>query len=248
MVTVKLLAMHRRRANPLGTAVAIQMLIKAKLSGAVLRSHQSCPSKLFSDEHHHACCAGEHPAPSTGIFAVSSSLKNPFARSKSHILQPDKGRQGRRQACAPQRCAPWLVCSSARAVLSGMGMVITVLRANSLASKVLLTLTFTSSRVRPISLMTGITLKGCFMLSWHLRRARDMHTRLEESLPDGCRGLPEIKAARLQGCRTGQRASMTPARCSGNLSSKIPLLQFGLHHACLCPVHTHVTHLLTSPA
>ena len=66
---------------------------------------------------------------------------------------------------------PWLVWISALAVLSGTGTVTTTLRAKSFSLKALFTLTFTSSRVRPSSLITGSTLNGNDMPSWHLCRA-----------------------------------------------------------------------------
>ena len=50
-----------------------------------------------------------------------------------------------------------LVCRSARAVVSGTGMVMTTLSANSCLLKAAFTLAFTSSRVRPSSLISGVT-------------------------------------------------------------------------------------------
>ncbi len=54
----------------------------------------------------------------------------------------------------------------ALAVLSGTGTSTTTLSANSFAPKLDLTVTLHSTRVRPSSLMTGMTLKGTLIPSW----------------------------------------------------------------------------------
>jgi len=69
-------------------------------------------------------------------------------------------------------CAPRLVWTSARAVLSGTGTVTSRLTANSFALKLALSLTLTSRRVRPSSCTMGSTLNGLLMPSYRARAAR----------------------------------------------------------------------------
>lgn len=54
-------------------------------------------------------------------------------------------------------CSPMLVCMSALAVVSGTGMVMTTLSAKSLLLKPAFTFVFTSIRVRPSSVIRGVT-------------------------------------------------------------------------------------------
>ena len=56
-----------------------------------------------------------------------------------------------------------LVCTSARAVVSGTGMVMTTLSAKSLLLNPAFTFVFTSMRVRPSSVIRGVTCTGTLL-------------------------------------------------------------------------------------
>ena len=93
---------------------------------------------------------------STASTSASTTMCQEQAPRPSHLLAPVSQMAPRLTPWAGAG-SPMLVCRSARAVVSGTGMVMTTLSANSLLLKPALTFVFTSIRVLPNSVIRGVT-------------------------------------------------------------------------------------------